>query len=79
MMDEADNLYGTAQYGNYSGEVFKLTHSGGWHYQPLYDFTGGDGGGRLQGNVVVDGDGKIYGTSFQGGAYGYGVVWEITP
>ena len=31
------------------------------------------------GNVVLDADGNIYGTTVGGGAYGNGVVWEITP
>jgi|HubBroStandDraft_5_1064220.scaffolds.fasta_scaffold817065_2 uncharacterized repeat protein (TIGR03803 family) len=30
-------------------------------------------------NVVFDVEGNLYGTTSSGGAYGYGVVWEITP
>jgi len=28
---------------------------------------------------VLDGNGNLYGTAYDGGQYGCGVVWEITP
>jgi uncharacterized repeat protein (TIGR03803 family) len=28
---------------------------------------------------VVDSQGNIYGTTLNGGTYGFGVVWEISP
>ena len=30
-------------------------------------------------NVILDAKGNLYGTASQGGAYNWGVVWEITP
>ena len=80
-MDSAGNLYGV-QYGggaNNQGMVFKLTsESGGWTLTDLHDFDG-SGGSYPIGQVALDANGIVYGTTNQGGAYGNGVVWEITP
>ena len=86
VMDSAGSLYGTAAAnGAYGmGSVFKLTPShGGWTYTSLHDFCPSspsctDGAQPLS-NVVFDANGNLYGTASAGGAYGYGVVWEITP
>ena len=81
-MDAAGNLYGTtyADGAYLSGAVFKLTPSnGGWTYTSLHDFTGGSDGFGPVSNVVFDANGNLYGTTHAGGAYGWGVVWEITP
>ena len=90
--DSAGNLYGTAEYGgdftncpHGCGTVYELTPSGDdWIYTQLYAFTGLDDGSLPVGGVVLDGDGNIYGTTYEGGAHqcgavGCGVVWEITP
>ncbi len=34
---------------------------------------------RPDSNLVLDSSGNLYGTTNLGGAYGYGVVFEITP
>jgi uncharacterized repeat protein (TIGR03803 family) len=74
-MDSAGSLYGTT-----GGSVFKLTLSnGGWTYTDLHDFKGGSDGGNADGSILVDANGNLYGTATSGGAYSYGVVWEITP
>jgi uncharacterized repeat protein (TIGR03803 family) len=76
--DTSGNVYGTTNYGTWGqGEVFKLTCC--WTYTPLYDFSGGTDGGGIQAAPVVDAQGNVYGTTSAGGAYGYGVVWEISP
>ena len=80
-MDAAGNLYGTTYWeGTHGvGSVFRLTPSGGgWKYSDIYDFTGGSDGLHPE-SVTVDANGNIYGTADSGGAYGYGVVFEITP
>lgn len=80
-MDSAGNLYGTAfNDGGYGfGSVFKLTPSAnGWIYTDLHDFDGADGLNPIS-SVLIDASGNLYGTASAGGAYGYGVVWEITP
>ena len=53
--------------------------SGGWSYTSLHDFTGGSDGGDPRGGIISGGNGNLYGTTSLGGAYGYGVVWEIAP
>lgn len=81
-MDANGNLYGTATVdGAYTGgSVFKLTPSdGGWTYTDLHDFTGGSDGLAPISTVTFDASGNLYGTASEGGAYGYGTVWEITP
>jgi uncharacterized repeat protein (TIGR03803 family) len=81
-IDGAGNVYGTtACLGAYTqGSVFKLTPSGGGTgtYTDLHDFTGPDGE-YPYGSVAIDANGNLYGTTWEGGLYGYGVVWEITP
>lgn len=80
--DSAGNLYGTAVDlgSNNVGLVFKLTPSdGGWTYTVLHEFATGEGGDYPIGGLVLDAQGNLYGTTAGGGAYGWGVVWEITP
>lgn len=80
--DAAGNLYGTACEGGIhnDGSVFKLSPSGGgWTETDLYDFSGGSDGSCPLGNVILDGNGVIYGTTLGGGTDGQGVVFSITP
>ena len=82
IMDAAGNLYATTQldgvYGQ--GSAFKLTHSdNAWIYNSLHDFTGGSDGKLPYCSLAMDASGNLYGTTSQGGTYGYGVVFEITP
>jgi uncharacterized repeat protein (TIGR03803 family) len=83
VMDESGSLYGTTRNDGASGNgsVFKLTRQldGSWTYTSLHDFTGAADGGFPYSNVVFDTNGNLYGTAYRGGAYGGGVVWEITP
>jgi uncharacterized repeat protein (TIGR03803 family) len=76
--DAAGNLYGaTTQDGaSGNGSVFEKMSDG--TFVSLHDFTGGADGQFPLSNVVVDAQGNLYGTTSQGGAYGYGVIWEIT-
>lgn len=80
-IDRAGNLYGTASSGgaDNEGTVFKLSHQGaGWILAPLHSFTGGpDGSGPLA-RVVFGPDGKLYGTTAQGGAT-VGTVFSLAP
>jgi len=84
-MDAAGNVYGTTycdgtcQDAPY-GTVFMLRRSNGsWTYSLLHTFTGGSDGGQPEGAVAIDANGNVYGTAAQGGGYGAGVVFEITP
>ena len=78
--DASGNIYGTTDNYGYSGlgNVFKLTCC--WNYTDLYDFAGApNDGANPEAAPVVDAQGNIYGTTSSGGAYGLGVVWEISP
>jgi uncharacterized repeat protein (TIGR03803 family) len=74
--DASGNVYGTVIPWDGDGEVFKLTCC--WTYTSLHDFSGSDGAGP-QAAPVIDAQGNVYGTTASGGAYGHGVVWEISP
>ena len=51
-----------------------------WLENVLYRFTGGaDGANPNLGNVVFDQAGNLYGTTSSGGAFGQGVVFELSP
>jgi uncharacterized repeat protein (TIGR03803 family) len=74
--DASGNVYGTAIAEEGYGEVFKLTCC--WTYASLHDFSGPDGK-YPDSAPVVDAQGNLHGVTQWGGAYGYGVVWEISP
>jgi len=84
--DSADNLYGTTYQGGIAGAgtnkrgagvVYKIDPSG--QYTVLYSFTGGaDGSGPIAG-VILDAAGNLYGTTYYGGAQGYGAVFKLSP
>src|SRR6185369_1219207 len=60
-------LYGTYDFGgqNDQGAVFVLTASstGGWNEKIIYSFQGGNDGANPRGGVVIDAQGKLYGTT----------------
>ena len=83
VMDPAGNIYGIATGGGTgSGTVFELTPSnGGWTFSVIYTFQGGNDGvvGIDSGGLVLDGAGKLYGTTEMGGTAGFGTVFELSP
>jgi uncharacterized repeat protein (TIGR03803 family) len=77
--DAAGNLYGTTENGgdsNDDGTVFMLDNTG--KETLLHTFNGTDGSRPMAG-VIRDAAGNLYGSTYQGGAFGYGTVFEITP
>jgi uncharacterized repeat protein (TIGR03803 family) len=78
-------LYGTTAGGGTSnyGTVFSLTPpttGGAWAEAVPYSFAGGtDSANPSYGNLVVGAGGVLYGTTFDGGAYGKGAVFSLTP
>jgi uncharacterized repeat protein (TIGR03803 family) len=63
------------------GIVFKLVPNsdGTWTKHTLHQFTGGKDGANPDPGPIFDAAGNLYGTAQSGGAYGDGVVFELTP
>lgn len=82
IFDRAGNLYGTTVEGGSfdQGTVFKLTPTAsGWSESVLYNFAGGKDGAWPEAGLLFDGAGNLYGTTFIGGVYGEGTVFELIP
>lgn len=79
-MDTNGNLYGTTSSGGTynKGTVFEVTSSG--TETILYSFGGNasDGSSPAYAPLVVDAEGNVYGTTFEGGAHDLGMVFEVT-
>jgi uncharacterized repeat protein (TIGR03803 family) len=88
IFDARGNLYGTTAYGgsqscgyNGCGMVFELSPPNGggpWTNTILYAFSGPDGQSPFA-SLLPDGHGNYYGTTEAGGAFGNGVVFEVSP
>jgi uncharacterized repeat protein (TIGR03803 family) len=86
IFDNEGNLYGTTAISGgqrKGGMVYKLSPSqDGWTESILYAFpasaSGPDGDGPA-GGVVIDRDGRLYGNTGYGGAYGHGAAYELVP
>jgi uncharacterized repeat protein (TIGR03803 family) len=80
VMDTAGNLYGTTYYGgtNSVGAVFKLSPNGTETVLHSFAANGSDGTHPYAG-LVMDTVGNLYGTTYSGGANGYGTVFKVTP
>jgi uncharacterized repeat protein (TIGR03803 family) len=94
IFDSAGNLYGTTVTGAGAnctwvalgnpvsigcGTVFKLTPTshGQWTETQLYTFPGTDG--AWPSGLNADAAGNLYGTTYFGGAYGWGEVFKLIP
>ena len=83
--DTAGTLYGTTWYGGTYGygTVYTLVPNpdGSWTQSVIYSFTGGKDGGYLLRDcgLTFDAAGNLYSAALSGGAYGYGVTFELTP
>jgi uncharacterized repeat protein (TIGR03803 family) len=80
----SNTLYGTAASGGTlgSGTVFAL-NSNGTGFRTLHSFTGGSGtspytnaDGIVPNSPVLSGN-TLFGTTFQGGVFGYGSVFKV--
>jgi len=76
------NLYGTTTEGgaNGDGTIFKITSSS--TLTTLYTFCSQGGctdGANPYAGLVQATDGNLYGTTYNGGAYNNGTVFEISP
>jgi len=84
ILDAAGNLYGTTFAGGFfgAGAVFEVerTSGGGLPEKILHNFSNkGTGGSDPMAALIFDTAGNLYGTTFYGGAFGGGTVFEITP
>jgi uncharacterized repeat protein (TIGR03803 family) len=80
IFDSHGALYGTASYG--AGTVFKLTPPVAgqtrWTETVLHHFQGAGDGYEPVAGLIFDGQGALYGTTFNGGAYN-GTVFKLAP
>ena len=74
------NFYGTTAYGGTRGygTVFRMTPQGAWTNLHSFDWSG-SGGNLPWAALVLGTDGNFYGTTYEGGTYGYGTVFVISP
>jgi uncharacterized repeat protein (TIGR03803 family) len=72
------NLYGTTEDGgtNFDGTVFRISTNGA--LTRVYSFTDGHDGAFPESTLVQARDGNLYGTTYEGGTNGYGVVFRFT-
>lgn len=84
--DGAGNLYGTTNAGGSGnacgvnvgcGTAFMLAPNG--TETVLHTFTGGSDGAYPQESMIRDEAGNLYGATEEGGIYGHGTVFKITP
>jgi len=86
IMDPNGNLYGTTEYGGIGyaatsvrqsgdGTVFELA-KGSSTITPVAFFNGPNGEAPRAG-LIMDRSGNLYGTTYDGGASGYGTVFEV--
>ncbi|HEY1677995.1 MAG TPA: choice-of-anchor tandem repeat GloVer-containing protein [Candidatus Sulfotelmatobacter sp.] len=86
-IDAGGNLYGTTTGGVTGGfgSVFELSPlpGGGWHETTLYTFSGGRDGAASYGQILLDSQGNLYGTTYSGGDLsacpnGCGLVFKLS-
>ena len=78
-LDSAGNLYGTTVNGGAAsaGVVYRVTPAG--LESVLLAFAGKGGGANPYGSVTFDAAGNLYGTTYKGGARGYGEIYKLSP
>jgi len=91
VMDEAGNLYGTTAYGGPCGEgtVFEVsppvTQGDPWTEQVIHGFHYDchshltNDGAVPQSSLVLGKNGQLFGTTFNGGQFGGGIVFRLAP
>jgi uncharacterized repeat protein (TIGR03803 family) len=82
--DVSGKLYGTAYRGgaHNAGVVFELasnTTGTAWKQTVLWSFGGTGDGAEPWAEVIMDGSGRLYGTTFTGGVQNGGTIFELTP
>jgi uncharacterized repeat protein (TIGR03803 family) len=77
VLDSSSNVYGTTSAGGDFGlgTVFKIDPQG--VETVLYSFAGSPDGASPYAGLVMDNTGNLYGTTENGGAFGFGIVFKI--
>ena len=81
VLDGNGNLYGTTYHGgaNAKGTVFEVSGSGS--ETVLYSFCAQSGckdGYHPEAGLILDANGNLYGTTYDGGAHAAGTVFEVS-
>lgn len=75
------SFYGVTELGgaHSAGTVFRLSPGprGSWNYKTIYTFKGAPNSASPYGGLIADASGKLYGTTYYGGANGLGTVFEL--
>jgi uncharacterized repeat protein (TIGR03803 family) len=72
-----NKLYGTTEYfGAHSGGVIFSFNLSTFTYSDLHDFDGTDGSYPYYGSLLLGNDGKLYGTTYNGGTNSRGVIFS---
>jgi uncharacterized repeat protein (TIGR03803 family) len=89
ILDGKGNLYGTTeaggthgQFAGQGGTVFELSAAadGNWTEKVLYNFSSDrSDGNQPSAGLLLDTSHNFYGTTWGGGTYGFGTVFELTP
>lgn len=82
VIDQNGSLYGVTMNGGVHGlgTLYRLELVNGvWTETVLHTFTGATDGGEPFGKLVLDSAGNLFGVASMGGAYGLGVVFEVSP
>jgi len=80
IVDAGGNIYGTTYSGGKygGGTVFGLTYVDGvWQEFILWSFGGTGDGIQPNGTLIFDSSGNLWGTTYGGGEYGLGTVFEV--
>jgi uncharacterized repeat protein (TIGR03803 family) len=74
--DAQGNLYCSSNEGGTDGTVFELSGPNFQNLTTLLNFNGSNGSGP-EGGLLVDAAGNLFGTTYGGGLYGDGTVYEL--
>ncbi len=81
LVDSSGDLYGVTEIGgaHSAGTVFKMTRTlkNRWNLKTLYAFKGTPDAASPYGGLIQDASGNLYGTTYYGGAHGFGSVFEL--
>jgi uncharacterized repeat protein (TIGR03803 family) len=76
-MDSSGNIYGTTEgYTDLEGTVWRFSQDG---TETALHFFYHTNQSLPESGVVLDSKGNMYGTTLEGGTYGSGTLWELSP